>query len=217
MHKSFQLPVEIQSRTWTRLLTVDRAAKKRFSKQVERGLACLGLRIAPAVCLSGYYCSPVNAIQFASNGAEAVFSFMIFAGQVSDATPIVLTCVGPGEQHNFIVGKSLHDFLCLGYHRGFFALEQMGYHLDQTLNRMTSGRWKPKDEFDWYNGFGVNDEQRPVLHYLRQRMRLAPWRNAGRKFAELQRTFLPHLELRSDLFSAGWMDDEFRAWKNWLK
>lgn len=216
MQRSYQLPVEIRSRTWAKLLGAERAARKRFTNAIEPGLDCLGLRLAPSVCLDGYYCSPVNAIQFASNGAEAVFSFMIFAGQINDSTPIVLTCVAPCEQHNFIVGESLHDFLCLGYHRGFYALENMGYREARTLQRMTTGRWKPKAETDWRIGFGVNEEQRSVLHYLRKRMQLKPWRNPSRKFAKLQRTYLPHLELRTSLFSKGWDDDEFRTWKKWL-
>jgi hypothetical protein len=214
MAQSFQIPVEIRSRTFTKLLALDQSSRKRFSNQVAPGLECLGLRIAPELSLSGYFCSPVNAIQFANNGAEALFSFMIFGGQINDSTPIVLTCVGAGEQHNFIVGKSLHEFLCLGYYRGFFVMEQLGYHTDRMLRRLTAGRWKPRLKADW--GFGVSDEHRPVLKYVRRRLKLRPWRDPVRKFAALQRTYLPHLELRMDMFSKGWVDDEFRAWKKWF-
>ncbi len=214
MGQNGQFRFDVRSRTWNRLLACDRAIRQRFDESAEPGLASLGLRIEPELRMSGYYCSPVNAVCFASNGADAVFSFMVFAGQISDSTPIVLTCVGPGGQHNLIVGNSLHDFLCLGYYRGFFPLEQLGYHTDKVLRRMTRGSWKPRLHADY--GFGVSDEHRPVLQYVRKRLRLRPWRDAARKFAKLQRTYLPHLELRMDLFCKGWVDDEFRAWKRWF-
>jgi hypothetical protein len=91
----------------------------------------------------------------------------------------------------------------------------MGYDTARAFQRVTSGRWKSKTDADWSTGFGVNEEQRPVLQYLRKRMQLRPWRNPSKKFAKLQRTYLPHLELRTSLFTVGWEVDEFRAWKSW--
>lgn len=207
--------VEMRSRTWTKLLALDRSIRKRFPNRVSPGLEVLGLHITPVPHVDGGYCNPVNAIRFASNGAEADFSLLLLADQVTDESPIVLTCACASEQHNFIVGESLHDFMCLGFHRGFFALEQMGYDSTRTLKLLTSARWKPQSETDWLLGFGVNDQQRPVLEFLRKSMKLRPWRDPQRKFARLQRC-LPLLELRTSLFAKDWEDEEFRAWKQWL-
>lgn len=208
--------VEMRSRWWPKLLAVDQAIRKRFPSKTSPGLDAIGLRMHSVPHVESYFCSPVNALSFAGNGAEAIFSFLILSDQVFDESPIVLTCVGSGVQSNFIVGKSLHDFLCLGYHRGFFALEQMGYDSERTLTRLTSGRWKPESDADWWNGFGVNDEQRPVLDYFRRAMKLRPWKNAAQKFAKLQQ-HLPLLELRTSMFVNDWEKDEFRAWEKWLK
>jgi hypothetical protein len=207
--------VELRSRTWTKLLAVDEAIRKRFPNRVSPGLAILGLRITPVPHIESYHSSPVNALSFAHNGAEALFSLLLLADQVTDESPVVLICVGAREQYNFIVGKSLHEFLCLGYHRGFFALEQMGDDSARTLKLLTSARWRPQSESDWLLGFGVNEEQRPVLEYLRKAMKLRPWRDSQRKFSRLQR-HLPLLELRTCLYSKGWENDEFDAWKKWL-
>jgi hypothetical protein len=207
--------VELRSRTWKKLLAIDRSIRERFPNRVSPGLEILGLRITPVPHVESYHSSPVNALSFAHNGAEAVFSLLLLAEQVTDESPVLLTCVGASEQHNFIVGKSLHEFLCLGYHRGFFALEQMGYDSKRTLKLLTSARWKPQSETDWLLGFGVNDEQQPVLEHFRKALKLRPWRDSQRKFARLQR-YLLLLELRTSLFAKDWEDEEFRAWGMWL-
>lgn len=209
-------PIEIRSKGWGRLRAFHQEASRKFSANPHAGLGRLGLHLDRELKPAEYWCSPVNAIEFASNGAEARFSFLVTDDRIDDKTPVVLTCVGSGDQRNFIVGESLYDFLCLGFHRGLFALEQLSYDVERTLNAFASGRWQPQNEIDWLIGLGVNDNQRPVLEFMRRRLALKPWRNVPRKFARLQRAYLKRLELRTDYLMADVVNDEIKSWSQWF-
>jgi hypothetical protein len=216
MQQTSLFPVEVRSSTWKKLLQAATKAKKRWRDGVEPGLDCLGLRIQSVMQVDEGFFNPANAIRFAHNGAEATFGFLVLAGEINDETPIVLTCVGSGKQRNFIVGESLHDFLCLGYHRGYFALESLSYNTRQSLKCIASGRRRPRSETDWLTGFGVSNEQLTVLQYLRDAMGLHPWRDPIRKFQRLQRKYLPHVQLRAGMFSGDWLVNELRYWQKWV-
>jgi hypothetical protein len=136
--------------------------------------------------------------------------------RIDDKTPIVVSVPSAVGQHNFIVGNSLFDFLCLGFFRGYFALEQLAHNLDKTLRVFSSGRWKPKTDGDWWVGYGVNEEQRPILELLRKRLRLKAWRNSSRKFSRLQQLHLGHLQLRADRFTAEIVAGEIESWGRWI-
>jgi hypothetical protein len=206
-------PIEIRSRVWRRLLSAAREAQRRFVAGPEPGLGSLGLHLQ--LQERDGWASPINVVQFATNGAEAEFGFLVSENRIDDNSPIIQTNYGSGEQLNFVVGKSLHDFLCLGYHRGYFGLEQLSYDVKQTLAVFGSSKWAPQTDRDWSIGFGVNENQAAILRFLRRRLQLSPWRNITRKFKSLQAKFLPQLELRADRFTVDLIADEIKGWSRW--
>jgi hypothetical protein len=208
--------IQVRSKVWDRLRAFAAEARRKFPAKQCAGLDRIGLGVYQDLKPAGYWCIPANSLMFATNGAEANFGFLVTDDRIDDQTPVVLTCVGSGDQKNFIVGESLHDFLCLGFHRGYFPLEQLSYNIDRTLEAIASGRWQPQNETDWWIGLGINEGQRPVLELLRQRLALKPWRNVPRKFARLQRDYLKSLELKTDYLTAGIEHGEVECWSKWF-
>ncbi len=92
-------------------------------------------------------CTPINTLTFAVTGGEDThFCLLLVQGRVTEASPVVLTVPhsgGDAQESNFIVGENLIDFLCLGYYRGFFSLEQLAFGFRETLKAHLTPDWKP--------------------------------------------------------------------------
>lgn len=82
-----------------------------------------------------------------------------------------------------IVGENLFGFLCLGVRRGYFALEQLAYNLEETLEAYTNPAWEPTSKH--------HDQQ--LLDFLAERLQLKPWDSAQR-FHDLQERYGGMLE-----------------------
>ncbi len=211
-------PLVIRSRTWDRFQSAANEARRRFPARLVQGFDCLGLIMDRKLVNGGYWCTPINSLQFAATGGEGThFSFLLDGERIDDNTPILATVPNPAEQCNFVVGDSLFDFLCLGCHRGYFGLEQLASDARRTVGAFSSRRWVPETDADWWFGLGVNSDQQPVLDFLRKRLALRPWRNAWSKFCRLQRQHLPRLELRADRYMAESVVDEIKSWNRWAK
>jgi len=76
-----------------------------------------------------------------------------------------------GEEGNRIVGSDLYEFLCLGYHVGYFPLEQLVYEPTKT---------------DWINDEDASDE---AIRCFRKQFMLHPWQQIQQRLAELQERF----------------------------
>ena len=82
--------------------------------------------------------TPSNTLTFANTGGDDVhFGLVALGGSFSDSSPVVMTVPMADEddvnEMNFIVGENLYDFLCLGYHFGFFDIEQIAYGEDDPF------------------------------------------------------------------------------------
>jgi hypothetical protein len=74
-----------------------------------------------------YFCSPQNAVTFASTGGDGVhFGLMQLPELAPDKLPVVMT-VPMSDAHNIVVAESFEEFLGLGYRLGWFFLEQLAY------------------------------------------------------------------------------------------
>jgi hypothetical protein len=150
-----------------------------------------------------HWCTPINTLAFAHTGGEGVhFSFLVDEGKITEHSPIVITIPSPGDQPNYIGGASLFDFLCLGFHRGYFALETA--NTNRFFEAYSSGKWplsqvegRPPD-WDWAVGYGVNEHQRQLLDFLIAELGLSPWNDLRRKFQQLQKRYLPLLKMPED-------------------
>lgn len=77
---------------------------------------------------SGYYdwCTPKNALMFARTGGDGVhYSYLQIQALPDGVAPIVMTM--PAIAQNFVLAESFDEFFGLGYHAGWFALEQIAY------------------------------------------------------------------------------------------
>ncbi len=102
-----------------------------------------------------------------------------------------------------MVGKSLYDFLCLGSRRGYFALEQLAYDPELTLEAFTNPDWQPTKPWHHSAGLVPRPEDKRLLAFLKTELGLKPWSN-GARFAELQERFAGFLQLPTDpLFPSG--------------
>lgn len=176
------------------LKQVDKAARKlTLPPYLDPGLGALGLMIDKRPDQSRYpFATPANCQTFASTGGNGVhFSFLLLEGKDEQNAPVVVTVPAAGGL-NFIVGDNLHDFLCLGYYRGYFALEQLAYNRDLTMLVYTTGDWTPTEPRHGSVGYVLSEEKRPVLDLLISRFDLRPWTDPKR-FQQLQDMYLPLL------------------------
>jgi hypothetical protein len=105
-----------------------------------------------------------------------------------------MTVPTPADENNLIVGESLFDFLCLGYHRGYFGLANLPSV--QCLAAYSSARWQPTEDWECSAGLGgVDEHERRLLDFLIAELGLVPWKDLKRKFRRLQRIYGPLLEI----------------------
>lgn len=81
----------------------------------------------------GYFCTPKNSRTFARTGGDGVhFGIITNDARHSIRKPIVMT-LPMATRNNVVVAESLDEFFGLGYHVGWYALEQLVYDLEDTI------------------------------------------------------------------------------------
>jgi hypothetical protein len=83
---------------------------------------------------SGYdWCTPKEALTFASTGGDGVHYSYLSSDKISSGlVPVVMT-LPASEELNLVVAESIDELLGLGYHVGWFALEQIVYEPEWAL------------------------------------------------------------------------------------
>ena len=168
------------------LRRVHRIAAERFPhKYLDVGLGAIGLFLHDPPKNSGYSVTPKNSITFASIGVDGVHFGSITKGhRINPDSPVVVTIPMDFEEPNFIVGETLHDFLCLGCQKGYWNLGNLACHLEATLVFYAG----PTGDF--------SDERVPgVLRLLVDEFSLQPWHDVHSHFHELQMRFAGMLEV----------------------
>jgi hypothetical protein len=159
----------------------------------DSGFGLLGLLLEERLDQWRYYCTPLNCRTFAATGGDGThFSLLVRDARINDQSPVVMTV--PPVAENFIVGESLFDFLCLGYYRGYFGLEQLSYHREETLEAYINPAWRPSETRHHSVGFVHDDCGQRLLALLVARLNLQPWPDA-RRFEYLQKRYMPLLDL----------------------
>jgi hypothetical protein len=130
------------------------------------------------------------------------FSFIASNGEADAASPVIVSVPNSGvdpADANFVVGADLRAFLRFGFHRGFFALEQLGFHRDLTLEVYASAEWRPTES--WHKAVGfepLSEPARRVRDLLTARFELTPLSYTTEQFQELQDRYKPLLEYLSE-------------------
>lgn len=94
----------------------------------------IGLLLEPNLARWSYEATPSRSLTFASTGGDGVhYSVLTDVGRPG---PIVMTVPMNFDEPNVVVGADLRDFLSLGCHFGYFALEQLVYDREGTIREI---------------------------------------------------------------------------------
>lgn len=96
---------------------------------------------------------------------------------------------GTAWDRSFLVGETLHEFLCLGCKAGFSPLEDLAYYWQRAVEELTYGLGP--DEID--------EKQAEMLRTYREELHLSPWVNVGERLRELERCKKRVIEFRGIL------------------
>ena len=129
--------------------------------------------------------TPTNTVTFACTGGDDVhFGLLRRSGMFGDDSPVVMTVPMAGDSAldaNFIVGATLHEFLCIGCTHGYFRLETLAY--------------------DWFKEFldelKTDPEDPEAYAAFRDRFDLKPWQNVEGRLAELEVSIKPELTFQT--------------------
>jgi len=133
----------------------------------------------------GYSCTPANGVTFATTGGDGVhYSWLVDPEIGLDFAPVVMT-VPMCDTPNLVVGANVREFLCLGCRFGFFALEQLIYQRQNTLDELAS-KSVPRD---------ATAEERQLLRRITDAFNLQPWEAPKERLAALQERFAPLIVL----------------------
>ena len=164
----------------------DLAANQYPHEYLDDGLGAIGLFLHDPPKNAAYRPTPTNSVTFASIGVDGIhFSSLSDSHNFNPQSPVVLTVPMELETPNWIVGESLHDFLCLGCENGYAELANLANDVDGTLMRYRN------PETLWF------DERVPaILKLLTDELSLVPWRNQRARFDDLQSRLMPLLQFK---------------------
>lgn len=151
----------------------------------------IGLRLVHPLGSSRYdNCTPMNCTVFAHTGGDGVhYSLLERDGRINMDSPVVMTMPA---YCTFIVGETLHDFLCLGMEWGYFALEQIGYNV-RELNLYLEGHPNASPAELAEITSSMYPTKRKVLDLLTARFNLRPWTDQEH-WQKLQDKYYPLLQ-----------------------
>lgn len=146
----------------------------------------VGLALTPNPPDFRYNATPLNSLTFAHTGGDGVhYGLLCLPDEDPSAWPVVMTAPTNFDNPRVVVGATLHEFLCLGYHVGWFPIEQIRYIGGEgawgDMQRLQNG------DPDWQ----LSDKQTRALNAVKKRFALSPWPNVKRRLYELRRDLLP--------------------------
>jgi hypothetical protein len=184
-------PLSSDCRVLKRLYDFDRIAREKKWGYIE--LALLDIEPYGGTILYRPWTSPKNSLAFATTGGDDVhFGLVAVDGRYGDRSPIVMTVPMAGDtpdEMNFIVGETLHDFLCFGCVHGFFDMEELAYS------------WRT-EFFDRYaKPPSPDDEDAEINEKFRAELSLSPWLEIEPKLAGLEAKYKPLLQFEMPMQS----------------
>lgn len=193
--------IRIEHPLFNQLRSFNAEAARRFPADFDHGLGQMGLLLHDECENGGYHNTPKNSVAFASTGGDGVhFSFLVDYDRVTEVSPVVITVPSAGESEdaNFIVGETLHDFLRFGLRHGYFALEQLAYYPELTLEAYRDTDWQPTEDWHYSVGYHLDENGQRVRDFLIQQFQLTPLVFLVDEFAALQARFKPTLVYPAD-------------------
>lgn len=114
------------------------------------GLTLLDIESYGGTILYDSKMTPTNTLAFATTcGDDVHFGMLSREGLFGDLSPIVMTVPMASDnplECNFVLGETLHEFLCLGCVHGFSDLEKLAYTWKSDLFTQYAIPPKPTDD-----------------------------------------------------------------------
>jgi len=145
-----------------------------LAKNDEMHFEPVGLILPKDISNWGYDATPTNAITFATTGGDGVHYSFICNEVPDDDSPIVMTV--PMNNENIIVGENIIEFLALGCRYGYFALEQLSFDRDGTIDMLDSKNFSD----DYF------DNEKELLGEISSTFLVQPWNNHAVRLKELE-------------------------------
>lgn len=198
----FHAMVSIHHPLLDALREFDAEATRRFPTDYDNGLGQMGMLLHSKLENRGTWCTPKNSLTFASTGGDGVhFSFIVQDDKITENSPVIVTVPGNyngPEFANHIVAGNLRNFLRFGLHRGYFALEQLAYYRDLTLEVYSSSDWQPTEDWHYRVGYYLEQDEQRVRDALVERFNLTPLSYTVPEFDALQNKYKPLLNYPAD-------------------
>jgi hypothetical protein len=193
-------PIDLSIALLRRLHEIGDLIEAKFPADFDRGMGQLGLLLSRQLGNSGYWCTPINSLEFGGTGGDGVhFSLIPIDGAVTEESPVVMTVpqkFGEPEDANAIVGSSLINFVRFGLIRGYFAMEQLVYQRDLTLKVYSSPEWEPTEEAHYSVGFGVDESRKQIMQLVAKELNVIPLSYTIQEFEKLQEQYMPILRFK---------------------
>ena len=160
---------------------IDDLIKAKWGKKFYNFINYCGLEPVRPMEHYGYFCSPKGSLTFAATGGDGVhFSFL--DGENYGTNPIVMT-VPMSDTYNTVVAEDLREFFSIGYYVGWFALEQLVYDPEETVEYYS----KPDDDMG-------ADEIR-FLELIRSQLNIQPLPLSLQRLEELKQQYFHLIEI----------------------
>lgn len=145
-----------------RLHEVAIAAAEEFQSSADSVFDPCGLLLEMPPIEGCYWCTPTNAVTFASTGGDGVhYSYLKDFDSSDDRLPIIMT-LPCADENNVIIAESFEEFFNLGYYVGWFSLEQLVYQEERAIAYFSGLDDEPSDYAE------------ARLDYMRQALKIRP-------------------------------------------
>ena len=165
----------------SKLWQLDDLIKERWGRKFYNHIDYCGLIPVRDPGEFNYDCTPKNSLIFASTGGNGVH-FGIINGANGTKGPIVMTSP-MAEVSNMVIAENLEEFFSIGFHVGWFALEQLAYDRDDTI------KYQNQPDPD------LNAAQIRFLELVRSHFNLSHSPLSTNKLEWLQNEYFHHLEI----------------------
>ena len=123
-----------------------------------------------------------NSITFAATGGNGVhFGIVTAHNHPKGQNPVVMMV--PMMQENVILAENLDEFLGVGFHNGWFALEQLVYDFDATIEYYST----PADD--------LSKEETTLLELIREELKIGFAPLTKSRLKELKKKYFKTLEI----------------------
>ena len=166
---------------------IDDQIKARWGKNFYKYIDYCGLVPVRPLQNYGYFCTPKNSLTFATTCGDGVhFGIMKDKNGEINVGPVIMT-VPMFSKNNIVIAGDLDEFFSLGYYVGWFALEQIVYDIDETIDYYSRTDSDPEMEKEEYLFLEIIRKELPINHKPLSKERLK----------ELEQRYFDRLEIGS--------------------